>query len=153
MTRTVEELIDAALEEDVGDGDVTATATVDAGARGVATITQKAPGVISGLDVAQAVFLRLDPDARVQRLCAVGEWREPPAPVMRVAGRARALLSAERTALNFLGRLSGVATATARVVRAVRAAGGTATDPEQQPYGRTSTCTDDQGTRFYLGEL
>jgi nicotinate-nucleotide pyrophosphorylase (carboxylating) len=123
---TLEELVDAALAEDVGDGDVTAAATVDAAARGRATITQKAPGVISGLAVAEAVFRRLDPEAEIERLGPEGEWREPPAGVLRVSGSARALLTAERTALNFLGRLSGVATLTARVVRAIEEAGGTA---------------------------
>ena len=127
IANAVEALIDAALAEDVGDGDVTVAATVDPAARGSATITQKAPGVISGLGVAEAVFLRLDPDAEVDRLGPEGEWREPPAPVLRVSGSARALLTAERTALNLLGRLSGVATLTAGVVRAIRAAGGTAT--------------------------
>ena len=123
---TLEELVDAALAEDVGDGDVTAAATVDVAARGRATITQKAPGVISGLAVAEAVFRRLDPDAEIERLGPEGEWREAGAPVLRVSGSARALLTAERTALNFLGRLSGVATLTARVVRAIEEAGGTA---------------------------
>ena len=61
-------LIDRALAEDVGSGDVTVEATVPEGAQAVATITQKAPGVISGLGVAEAVFLRLDPDAVVERL-------------------------------------------------------------------------------------
>ncbi len=114
----MDELISRALAEDVGEGDVTTLATVDAAARGVATITQKAPGVISGLEVAEAVFTRLDPDAVITRLGPVGEWRES-GPVLRVEGSARALLTAERTALNFLGRLSGVATATARVVRSL----------------------------------
>ena len=117
-------LIDRALEEDIGAGDVTTEATVQAGARGVATITQKAPGVVYGLHVAEAVFLRLDPHARIERLGPEGEWREPPAPVLRVEGSARALLTAERTALNFLQRLSGVATITARMVRLVAEAGG-----------------------------
>ena len=121
---TVEELVTAALAEDVGDGDVTALATVDASARGRATITQKAPGVISGLAVAEAVFRRLDPDAAIERLGPEGEWREAGAGVLRVEGSARALLTAERTALNFLGRLSGVATLTASIVRAIEAAGG-----------------------------
>jgi nicotinate-nucleotide pyrophosphorylase (carboxylating) len=121
-----DELIDRALAEDVGAGDATAEATVPAEARAVATITQKAPGVISGLAVAEAVFRRLDPDAATERLGPEGEWREPPAPVLRVEGFARALLTAERTALNFLGRLSGIATLTARTVRAIEAAGGTA---------------------------
>ncbi len=117
-------LIDRALEEDVGAGDVTTEATVPASARGVATITQKAPGVVFGLDVAEAVFRRLDPEARIERLGLDGEWREPPAPVLRVHGSARALLTAERTALNFLQRLSGVATMTARAVGLVEGAGG-----------------------------
>jgi nicotinate-nucleotide pyrophosphorylase (carboxylating) len=123
---TLDDLVDRALAEDVGDGDVTVEVTVDPGARGVATITQKAPGVISGLEVAEAVFLRLDADAAIERLGPEGEWREPPAPVMRIEGAAGPLLTAERTALNFLGRLSGVATLTATVVRAIAAAGGTA---------------------------
>jgi nicotinate-nucleotide pyrophosphorylase (carboxylating) len=123
---TTDELIDRALAEDVGDGDVTVAATVDPGARGVATITQKAPGVISGLATAEAVFRRLDPDAEIERLGPEGEWRESPARVLRVTGAAGALLTAERTALNFLGRLSGIATLTASVVRAIEAAGGTA---------------------------
>ena len=126
MDADISELIDRALTEDVGDGDATTEATVDASARARATITQKAPGVISGLDVAAAVFLRLDPDATIERLGPEGEWREAGAPVLRVEGSARALLTGERTALNFLGRLSGVATATARVVRAVADAGGKA---------------------------
>jgi nicotinate-nucleotide pyrophosphorylase (carboxylating) len=126
MDRAIDELIDRALAEDVGDGDATTEATVAAGARARATIRQKAPGVISGLDVAEGVFRRLDPDAVIERLGPEGEWREAGALVLRVEGSARALLTAERTALNFLGRLSGVATATAAVVRAVRDAGGRA---------------------------
>jgi nicotinate-nucleotide pyrophosphorylase (carboxylating) len=126
VTISLDELIGRALEEDVGSGDATAEATVDPTARGVATIMQKAPGVVSGLDAAEAVFRRLDPAVHIERLGPEGEWREPPAPVLRIAGSARALLTAERTALNFLGRLSGVATMTASVVRAIDAAGGTA---------------------------
>jgi nicotinate-nucleotide pyrophosphorylase (carboxylating) len=126
MDADISDLIERALAEDVGDGDVTTEATVDPEARARATITQKAPGVISGLDVAEAVFRRLDPDAVVERLGPEGEWRDAGAPVLRVDGSARALLTGERTALNFLGRLSGVATATARVVRAVEEAGGSA---------------------------
>jgi nicotinate-nucleotide pyrophosphorylase (carboxylating) len=121
-----EDLIDRALAEDVGDGDATTEATVDADARARAVITQKADGVISGLAVAEAVFRRLDPDATIERLGPEGEWRSAGAPVLRAEGSARALLTAERTALNFLGRLSGIATETAKVVRAVKEAGGTA---------------------------
>ena len=123
---SLEGLIDAALAEDVGAGDVTTAATVDPGVRARATITQKAPGVISGLDATEAVFRRLDPEATVERLAAEGEWHEPPLPVLRIEGAAAALLTAERTALNLLQRLSGVATVTASVVRRVREAGGEA---------------------------
>jgi nicotinate-nucleotide pyrophosphorylase (carboxylating) len=118
------DLIDRALAEDVGTGDATTEATVPAGLRGRATITQKADGVIYGLDVAEAVFRRVDPAVRAERLGPEGDWRAAGGPVLRVEGSARALLTAERTALNFLGRLSGIATCTAQVVRAVQAAGG-----------------------------
>jgi nicotinate-nucleotide pyrophosphorylase (carboxylating) len=121
-----EELIARALAEDVGPGDATAEAVVPADARAIAVVTQKAPGVISGLAVAEAVFRRLDTEAVTEALGPEAVWREPPAPVLRVTGSARALLTAERTALNLLGRLSGVATATALAVRAVAEAGGTA---------------------------
>ena len=128
------DLIDRALAEDVGAGDATTEATVDAAARGRATIHQKAPGVISGLDVAEAVFLRLDPEAQITRLAPEGEWREG-GPVLRVEGKARALLTAERTALNFLGRLSGVATKTARIVRAVGPEGAKILDTRKTTPG------------------
>jgi len=118
-SQSLAELVDRALAEDVGDGDVTSVSIVPAGARAVATITQKAAGVVFGLDAAEATFRALDPDVGLERLGPEGQWREPPAPVLRAIGDARALLGAERTALNFLQRLSGVATLTARCVRAV----------------------------------
>jgi nicotinate-nucleotide pyrophosphorylase (carboxylating) len=113
-------LVRAALLEDVGTGDVTTTATVDAHADAHARITQKAPGVIYGLDVAEAVFAELDPDARFERLVVEGEWREQGGPVLAIYGRARALLTGERTALNFLTHLSGVATMAALAAREVQ---------------------------------
>ncbi|HSZ70586.1 MAG TPA: carboxylating nicotinate-nucleotide diphosphorylase [Solirubrobacteraceae bacterium] len=113
------DLVRRALEEDVGSGDVTTNATVSPAARARATITQKAPGVVYGLDAAEAVFSQLDPAARCERLVAEGIWREDGGPVLAVEGLARALLTGERTALNFLGHLSGVATMAARAARAV----------------------------------
>src|SRR3954471_98324 len=104
-----------ALEEDVGPGDVTTRSTVPPEARARARITQKQPGVVFGLDAAEATFRALDPDVRPTRLVAEGEWRDA-GPVLDVEGRAAALLTGERTALNFLQRLSGVATLTARYV-------------------------------------
>ncbi|MCW2968216.1 MAG: nadC [Solirubrobacteraceae bacterium] len=117
-----EVLVRAALDEDLQAGDVTSQATVPEGARGVATITQKAPGVVFGLEVAETVFLALDPGAKVQRLGPEGEWRDG-GEVLRVTGETRAILGAERTALNFLQRLSGIATLTASYVRAVEGTG------------------------------
>ncbi len=133
--QTLDQLVLRALAEDVGEADVTSQATVPAGARATATITQKAPGVVFGLDAAEATFLALDPDARLERLAAEGEWAEPPAPVLRVTGDARALLAGERTALNFLGHLSGVATLTARCVREIDGTGAAILDTRKTTPG------------------
>jgi nicotinate-nucleotide pyrophosphorylase (carboxylating) len=118
LESTVGEIVARALAEDVGVGDVTTAATVPAGARGRAVITQKAAGVIYGLDVAALTFRTLDPGIAADGLVAEGEWRNG-GPVLRIEGPARAILTGERTALNFLQRLSGVATMAARCVRAV----------------------------------
>jgi nicotinate-nucleotide pyrophosphorylase (carboxylating) len=113
-------LVLRALEEDIGAGDVTTVATVPEQARGRALITQKAPGSIYGLEAAERTFLALDGEARIDRLVAEGLWREQGGEVMAVQGRAAALLSAERTAINFLAHLSGVATMAARASAAVQ---------------------------------
>ena len=114
----MEDLVARALAEDVGGGDVTTEATVPADARARAVITQKAPGVVFGLDVAERTFRQLDPSITLERLVEEGRWRERGA-VLRIEGSARAILTGERTALNFLQRLSGIATAAAGYVRAV----------------------------------
>lgn len=132
---TLGELVAAALAEDVGSGDVTTQATVAPEARGRATITQKAPGCIHGLQAAEEVFRRLDPDARLERLVAEGRWREQGGPVLRVQGLARALLTGERTALNFLAHLSGVATAAARAAREVQGTGARVLDTRKTTPG------------------
>jgi nicotinate-nucleotide pyrophosphorylase (carboxylating) len=128
------DLVDRALTEDVGSGDVTTEATVPESARAVATILQKEAGVISGLDVAEAVFRRLDADCVVER-GPEGAWRDAGASVLRVEGSARALLTGERTALNFLQRLSGVATMTARCVRAIEGTGARILDTRKTTPG------------------
>ena len=112
-------LIRRALEEDVGSGDITTQATVAPETRARGLISQKAPGVIYGLEAAETTFAALDADVRIERLVPEGVWREEGGPVMSVEGLARPLLTAERTALNFLGHLSGVATMAARAARAV----------------------------------
>jgi nicotinate-nucleotide pyrophosphorylase (carboxylating) len=118
----VQELIDLALAEDVGAGDLTSDALVPPGSRSRARIVQKAPGVISGLAVAEAVFRRVDPELRWHGHAPEGEWREDGL-VAELAGSTASILRGERVALNFLGHLSGVATLTARYVRAVEGTG------------------------------
>jgi nicotinate-nucleotide pyrophosphorylase (carboxylating) len=128
-------LVRAALAEDVGSGDVTTAATVPEGARARALITQKAPGAIYGLAGAETVFLLLDPGVRCERLVAEGVWREHGGEVLAVEGSARALLTGERTALNLLGRLSGVATLAARAARAVEGTGAKVLDTRKTTPG------------------
>jgi nicotinate-nucleotide pyrophosphorylase (carboxylating) len=116
------ELIDRALAEDVGEGDVTTDVVVEPGVRARARIEQKAEGVLAGLRVAEKVFERVDPDVRWHAHADEGEWREPGL-LAELAGSAASILAAERVALNFLGRLSGIATLTARFVQAVEGTG------------------------------
>jgi nicotinate-nucleotide pyrophosphorylase (carboxylating) len=118
----VPDLIDRALVEDVGDGDVTTGAVVAPGARARARIEQRAAGVPAGLRVAATVFQRVDPGLRWRAYAVDGEWREPGL-LAEILGDAAAILRSERVALNFLGRLSGIATLTARYVRAVDGTG------------------------------
>ncbi|MCW3057103.1 MAG: nicotinate-nucleotide pyrophosphorylase [Solirubrobacterales bacterium] len=124
-----------ALEEDIGSGDVTTQATVAPDARARALITQKQPGVIYGMAAAEATFTQLDPEALVVRLAEEGLWREEGGAVMSIEGAASALLSAERTALNFLGHLSGVATMAARAAREVQGTGARVLDTRKTTPG------------------
>jgi nicotinate-nucleotide pyrophosphorylase (carboxylating) len=130
----IREQVARALQEDVGSGDVTTELTVPAGTGARAVITQKEPGVIFGFDPAEEAFRRLDPDVEITRLCPEGQWRDG-GPVLQLRATARAILTAERTALNFLGRLSGVATITARYVRAVEGTGARILDTRKTTPG------------------
>ncbi|MGN6168150.1 MAG: carboxylating nicotinate-nucleotide diphosphorylase [Solirubrobacteraceae bacterium] len=130
----VRDAVAQALREDLGDGDITTTATVAADAQARAAIEQKAPGVVFGLDVAKATFRALDSEIAFEPLCAEGHWRERGG-VVRLEGSARAILSGERAALNFLGRLSGVATLTARFVDQVRGTGARILDTRKTTPG------------------
>ncbi|MGH2953069.1 MAG: carboxylating nicotinate-nucleotide diphosphorylase [Solirubrobacterales bacterium] len=117
------ELVARALAEDVGAGDLTSDSVVPANARGRGRIIQKQPGVLFGLDAAAEAFSQAGAES-FDRLMVEGEWRDSvPAELAVAAGPARALLAAERTALNLLCHLSGVATLTARFVGAVRGTG------------------------------
>ena len=135
MDRQIDaDIVARALAEDVGSGDVTTNATIPEDARARAVITQKAPGVVFGLEVAEEVFTTLDPGASFERLIEEGRWREG-GPVLKVEGSARAILTGERTALNFLQRLSGVATLAARAARAVDGTGAQILDTRKTTPG------------------
>jgi nicotinate-nucleotide pyrophosphorylase (carboxylating) len=119
----LKDLVARALSEDMGAGDLTSEAVVPARARARARIVQRQAGVVFGLDAAAEAFAQAGADS-FDRVAVEGRWRDSaPGEVARVAGPARALLAAERTALNLLCHLSGVATLTARFVEAVRETG------------------------------
>ena len=117
-------LVEMALAEDVGAGDLTVEATVPEGTAARAQIVQKADGVLFGKEPFVEVFRQLGRDSssqvEIEWLADEGEWREAPVPVAELSGDAQTILTGERAALNFLGHLSGVATLTARYVNAVR---------------------------------
>ncbi len=115
----VREIVARALQEDIGLGDVTTLATVPADRRAAAEVIAKATGVIAGLPVMAEVFRQVDPTIGCDTFVEDGDPVVPGKVLARVAGAARSLLTAERTALNFLQRLSGIASLTARYVEAV----------------------------------
>ncbi|MEX2108550.1 MAG: carboxylating nicotinate-nucleotide diphosphorylase [Solirubrobacterales bacterium] len=138
MAETAEslsEVVARALAEDVGAGDVTSELSIAEGARGRARIVQKQPGVVFGL-AAVAEAMRQCGVEDVDNLVVEGQWREEvPAEVALATGPAAALLAAERTALNLLGHLSGIATLTARFVEAVAGTGARILDTRKTTPG------------------
>jgi nicotinate-nucleotide pyrophosphorylase (carboxylating) len=119
----VADLIRAALAEDVGAGDITSEAIVNPDRTCIARIKAKAHGVVAGVLVAEAVFSAVDPSLDFEAACVDGSRVAPGDHVAVIGGRARSLLAAERTALNFLQHLSGIATTTAEAVRLVAGTG------------------------------
>jgi nicotinate-nucleotide pyrophosphorylase (carboxylating) len=134
-TDALERAVHAALAEDIGAGDVTTDATVAADAMGAAAIVVKQAGVVCGLRAVETAFRALDPDIRFEAFAEDGDAVEPPAIVARVAGSERAILTGERVALNFLGRLSGIATLTRRYVDAVEGTGVAVLDTRKTTPG------------------
>jgi nicotinate-nucleotide pyrophosphorylase (carboxylating) len=131
----LQRLVAAALAEDVGAGDLTSEAVVPADASVRARIVQKQPGVLFGCELAREAFRQTGVED-FEPLAAEGEWREAvPADVVRLAGPARGLLTAERVALNFLAHLSGVATLTARYVAAIDGTGAQILDTRKTTPG------------------
>jgi nicotinate-nucleotide pyrophosphorylase (carboxylating) len=132
------ELVARVLAEDLGPGDITSQATVPEDARARARIVQKQPGVVFGLEVAAEAFAQAGGQG-FERIAIEGEWRDSvPVDVAVVNGPARALLAAERTGLNLLCHLSGVATLTARFVHAVAGTGTAILDTRKTTPGLRS---------------
>jgi nicotinate-nucleotide pyrophosphorylase (carboxylating) len=131
----LQELADRALAEDIGTGDITTAATVSSDLSGTATIVAKSPGVISGIDIARVVFLRVDPDAHFSAVVKEGDSVEEGDQLAVIKGSLESLLAAERTALNFLMHLSGIATLTAQYVNAIKGSKCKILDTRKTPPG------------------
>jgi nicotinate-nucleotide pyrophosphorylase (carboxylating) len=131
----VDAILELALREDVGRGDLTTEATVASDATAVAEVFQKAPGVVCGLPVVSAVFAAIDPRVRVTALVDEGSFASERRVVARVEGPAASLLTGERTALNFLQRLSGVASASRRASEIVAGTGARVIDTRKTTPG------------------
>ena len=127
--------IQSVLAEDLGPGDATSEAIIPAEAQMQAQIVAKQVGIIAGLDVAQAVFLQIDPQICFETLVGEGQRVQSGAVLAKISGPARALLTAERTALNFLGRISGIATFTREFVEAVAGTGAVILDTRKTAPG------------------
>ncbi|PWU25404.1 MAG: nicotinate-nucleotide diphosphorylase (carboxylating) [Candidatus Rokuibacteriota bacterium] len=157
-TDTIERAVLAALAEDVGAGDVTTEATVEAEAVGSAEVVLREEGVVCGLGAAEIVFRALDPDVTFESFAEEGESLEASATVAVVSGSLRAILTGERTALNFLGRLSGVATLTRRYVDAVAGTGVAILDTRKTSPGQRAlekhavVCGGGRNHRFGLDD-
>jgi nicotinate-nucleotide pyrophosphorylase (carboxylating) len=121
----IERAVKLALAEDIGSGDATSLATVPEGAHAQAAMVAREPMVVAGLDLAEAAFRALSHDVRCERLVKDAQRASEDQALLRLEGPARAILTAERVALNFVQRLSGIATLTAQFVEA---AAGTRTE-------------------------
>ncbi len=128
-------LIELALQEDLSRGDITSEATVPVDRTATAVMLAKQDGVISGIETARAVFARIDPEVQFTPLVSDGERVINGTQLARISGNARSILAAERTALNLIQRLSGVATITARYAERVAGTGATVIDTRKTAPG------------------
>lgn len=119
----INELIREALSEDIGDGDHTSLSTIPENAVGKARLVAREPGIIAGIEIARMVFREVDPNTVFTALIEDGDEVMPGSEIFRVEGKSRSLLSAERLALNFMQRMSGIATFTSQVVDLVKDTG------------------------------
>lgn len=132
----ITDAVRAALIEDLGRaGDITTLATIPAGRRARAVIAARKPGVVAGLPFAREAFRQFDPSVRFEALVSDGDRLEPGTVVARIEGEARSVLSAERVALNFMGRLSGIASLAAIYVEKVAGTKATIVDTRKTTPG------------------
>ncbi len=131
----IERIVKIALAEDVGSGDVTSLATVPEKVPAIAKMIARESLVACGLDVATKTFLEVSPNLRVEKIASDGKRIEKGESFLTVEGSARAILTAERVALNFVQRLSGVATLTAQFVEAVKGTGAKILDTRKTTPG------------------
>jgi len=125
----LDDFVRRVFAEDLGaGGDVTSDATIPADARFTAEMNCREPIVVAGLDIAAAFFRSLDPGVTIDQRVADGDWLEAGTVLVRLAGKARAMLTAERSALNTLQHLSGIATLTRRYVDAIEGTGAAVLD-------------------------
>jgi nicotinate-nucleotide pyrophosphorylase (carboxylating) len=155
--RHIEEFVDAALDEDAPNGDLTSEAFVPASATATADLVAREPGVFAGAEVFEVAMTRLDDRVKVRALAADGTRFEPGDVLATVEGPARAVLQSERVALNFVQRMSGIATATAAYVAAagpdVRVADTRKTTPLLRAFEKHAVvCGGGHNHRFSLSD-
>jgi len=155
--RHIEEFVDAALDEDAPHGDLTSEAFVPASATATADLVAREPGVFAGAEVFEVAMTRLDDRVKVSALAADGTQFEPGDVLATVEGPARAVLQSERVALNFVQRMSGIATATAAYVAAagphVRVADTRKTTPLLRAFEKHAVvCGGGHNHRFSLSD-
>ena len=125
---TIDEIIQAALAEDIGDGDHTTLATVPENAEGKVKMIAKQDGIVSGTEIAARVFTLLDPDTKIETFVKDGDRIKKGDVIMNIAGKDRSLLTGERLALNFIQRMSGIATTTNELVQMLKGTSTTILD-------------------------
>jgi len=131
----LQEIVRRALQEDLGTGDITSEATIPAGLEAEAVVAAREPGVLAGLPAALEVFTQVDPGLTLRPEAADGQRLQAGSRVLYLSGKARSLLAGERVALNFLQRMSGIATATARLVALAEGTGARVVDTRKTAPG------------------
>ena len=124
----VREAVERALAEDIGRGDITTDALIDGGAQASARLMAREQGIVAGLDLAEAAFRGVEPDIEFEQLIEDGQAVKAGDVIARISGSARALLSAERVALNFMTHMSGIASLTGKYVAAIAGSGARIVD-------------------------